>query len=144
MKLPSDKFRIFLLALSFLILAGCATTFSDLVRSKEAGEGMSRVYKVNVDRAWEVAKRVTQWEGIGDIRENRAEGYMLIKSGADWYYKGTLIGVWIEPIDKDQSKVTVITKSRRSTDTIRRLSEIDFHKSFALFVQEAEIGSEIK
>ena len=144
MKWLSDKWGFFLVALSFLIFAGCATTFGDLVRSKEAGEGMSRVYKVDADRAWEVAKRVSQWEGIGDIRENRAEGYMLIKSGADWYYKGTLIGVWIEPIDKDQSKVTVITKSRRSTDTIRRMSEVDFHKSFALFVQGPDIGSEIK
>jgi len=144
MKLPSYKLGVFVVVVSFLILAGCATTFSDLVRAKEAGEGMSRVYRVNADRAWEVAKRVTQWEGIGDIRESRADGFMLIKSGADWYYKGTLIGVWIEPIDQDQSKVTVITKARRSVDTFRRLSEVDFHKSFAAFVQGAEIGSEIK
>ena len=114
------------------------------MRSKEAGEGMSRVYNVNVDRAWEIAKRVSQWEGIGDIEENRAEGYMLIKSGADWYYKGTLIGVWIEPVDKDQCKVTVVTKAKRSADTFRRLGEGDFHKSFALFVQGPDIGSEIK
>jgi len=144
MKLLSDELGVFLAALSFLILAGCATTFGDLVRSKEAGEGMSSVYKVNVDRAWGIAKRVSQWEGIAAIRENRAEGYMLMKSGADWYYKGTLIGVWIEPIDKDQSKVTVITKSRRSVDTFRRLSEVEFHKTFALFAQEPDIGSEIK
>jgi len=144
MKIPSDKLGFFLIVLSFLILAGCANTFSDLVRSKEAGEGMSRIYKVNAQRAWEIAKRVTQWEGIGDIRESQSEGYMLIKSGADWYYKGTLIGVWIEPIDKDQSKVTVVTKAKRSMDTLRRMSEIDFHKSFALFAQGAEIGSEIK
>jgi len=144
MKLSSDKLRVFLVALSFLILAGCATTFGDLVRSKEAGEGMSRVYKVNVDQAWEIAKRVSQWEGIGDIRENRTEGYMLIKSGADWYYKGTLIGVWIEPIDKDQSKVTVVTKARRSVDTMRRLSEVEFHKSFALFAEGPDMGREIK
>ena len=144
MRLPSDKLGFSLVALSILILAGCANTYSDLVRGKETGEGMSRVYRVDRDRAWEVAKRVTQWEGIGEIKENRAEGYMLIKSGADWYYKGTLIGVWIEPVDKDQSKVTVVTKAKRSTDTFRRLSEVDFHKSFALFVQGPDIGSEIK
>src|SRR4030042_743907 len=144
MKLLSDRVGVFLVALTFLILAGCATTFGDLVRSKEAGEGMSSVYKVKVARAWGIAKRVSQWEGIAAIRENRAEGYMLMKSGADWYYKGTLIGVWIEPIDKDQSKVTVITKARRSVDTFRRLSEVEFHKSFALFAQEPDIGSEIK
>jgi hypothetical protein len=144
LKLLLDKVGVYLAAVSLLVLAGCATTFGDLVRSKEAGEGMSRVYKVNADRAYDIAKRVTQWEGIGDIRENREEGYMLIKSGADWYYKGTLIGVWIEPIDKDQSKVTVVTKARRSVDTFRRLSEVDFHKSFALFVHGPDTGGEIK
>ena len=144
MKLSSDKLRVFLVALSFLILAGCATTFGDLVRSKEAGEGMSSVYKINVDRAWGIAKRVSQWEGIAEIIENRAEGYMLMKSGADWYYKGTLIGIWIEPIDKDQSKVTVITKAKRSLDTLRRMSEPDFHKSFALFAEGPDLGREIK
>jgi hypothetical protein len=144
MKLPSGKLGVFLVALSLLILAGCANTFSTLVRSKEEGEGTSRVYKVNVDQAWEIARRVSQWEGIGDISENRSEGYMLIKSGADWFYEGTLIGVWIEPIDKDQSKVTVITKSKRSVDTFRGISETDFHKGFALFVQGPDIGREIK
>jgi hypothetical protein len=144
MNLLSGKSWVLRVALSFLILAGCANTYSELVRSKEAGEGMSRVYKVSADRAWEIAKRVSQWEGIGEIEENRAEGYMLIKSGADWYSKGTLIGVWIEPISKDESKVTVVTKAKRSVDTFRRLSEADFHKSFALFVQGPDIGSEIK
>jgi len=133
-----------LVVLSFLILTGCANTFGDLVRSKVEGEGMSRVYKVNVDQAWEIAKRVLKWEGAGDIKENRSEGYMLMKGGADWFYKGTLIGVWIEPIDQVQSKVTVITKSKRSVDTFRRLSETDFHETFALFVEGPEIRREIK
>jgi len=132
----SDKLGIFLIPLSFLILAGCANTFIDLVRAKANGEGMGRVYKVDRDRAWEVAKRIMQWEGIGEIEENESEGYMLVKSGADWYSKGTLVGVWIEPVEKGQSKVTVVTKAKRSTDTFRRMSEIDFHKSFGAFVQK--------
>lgn len=144
MKLPWGKSGVLVLALSFLILAGCANTFSDLVRSKENGEGMSKVYKVNRERAWEIAKRVMQWEGIEEIKENPSEGYMLVKSGSDWYSKGTLVGVWIEPIEKDQSRVTVVTKAKRSTDTFRRLSEVDFHKSFALFAEGPELGSEIK
>jgi hypothetical protein len=143
-KLLSGKLRVVPVALSFLILTGCANTFSDLVRSKEEGKGTSRVYKVNVDQAWEIAKRVSQWEGIGEIKESRSEGYMLIKSGADWFHKGTLIGVWIEPVDKDRSKVTVITKSKRSADTFLGISETDFHKSFALFVKGPELGNEIK
>ena len=139
MKLLSGKLGVVLVALSLLILAGCANTFSELVRSKEEGKGKSRVYKVNVDRAWEIAKSVFQWEGTGDIRENRSEGYMVIKSGSTWFYKVNLMGVWIEPIDKVQSRVTVITKSKTSVDTFLGLSETDFHEMFALFAQGPEI-----
>jgi len=138
-KLLSGKLGVVLVALSLLILTGCANTFSELVRSKEEGKGKSRVYKVNVDRAWEIAKSVFQWEGTGDIRENRSEGYMVIKSGSTWFYKVNLMGVWIEPIDKVQSKVTVIAKSRTSLDTFLGLSETDFHEMFALFAQGPEI-----
>jgi len=138
-KLLSGKLGVVLVALSLLILAGCANTFSELVRSKEEGKGKSRVYKVNVDRAWEIAKSVFQWEGTGDIRENRSEGYMVIKSGSTWFYKVNLMGVWIEPIDKVQSRVTVITKSKTSVDTFLGLSETDFHEMFALFAQGPEI-----
>ena len=130
---------VVLVALLLLILVGCANTFSDLVRSKEEGKGTSRVYKVNVHQAWEIAKRVLQWEGTGEIKENRSEGYMVINSGSTLFYKITVIGVWIEPIDKIQSKVTVITKSKTSVDTILELSEKGFHESFALFAQGPEI-----
>ena len=135
MKSLLGRLGVVLVALWFLILTGCANTFSDLVRSKEEGKGTSRVYKANVDQAWEIAKRVLQWETTGEIKENRSEGYMVIKSGSTLLYDITLIGVWIEPIDKVQSKVTVITKSKTSIDTILGLSETDFHKSFALFVE---------
>jgi hypothetical protein len=138
-KLLSGKLGVVLVALSLLILTGCTNTFSELVRSKEEGKGKSRVYKVNVDRAWEIAKSIFQWEGTGDIRENRSEGYMVIKSGSTWFYEITLIGVWIEPIDKVQSKVTVIAKSKTSVDTFLGLSETDFHEMFALFAQGPEI-----
>ncbi len=139
MKSLSGKLGVVLIALSFLILTGCANTLSELVKSKEEGKGTSRVYKVNVDRAWEIAKTVLKWEGMDDISENRSEGYMVIKSGETLFYKVNLMGVWIEPIDKVQSKVTVVTKSKTSVDTFLGLSETGFHEHFALFAQGAEI-----
>ena len=139
MKSLLGRVGVVLVALSFLILTGCATTFSDLVRAKEEGKGKSRVYKVNVDQAWEIAKRILQWQGTDDIKVNRPEGYMLMESGSTWFYKITLIGVWIEPMDKAQTKVTIITESKTSVDTFLGLSETDFHESFALLAQEAEI-----
>jgi len=139
MKSFSGRLGIFLVALSFVVLTGCANTLGDLVRSKQEGKGTSKIYKVNVDQAWEIAKRILEWEGTGDIKENRSEGYMVIRSGSTLFYKITMIGVWIEPIDKVQSKVTVIAKSKTSVDTMLGLSEADFHQSFALFARESEM-----
>ena len=130
MKPSSMKLDIVLVTLSFLILTGCTTTFSNLVRSKEEGKGTSRVYRVNVDRAWEIAEKILQWEGTGEIKENRSEGDMVTQSGS------TLMGVWIEPIDKVQTKVTIITKS--TARTIIGLSETEFHEHFALFANGPE------
>ena len=126
----SMKLEIVLVVLSLLILTGCATTFSDLVRSKEEGKGTSRVYRVSVDQAWEIAEKILQWEGPGEIEENRPEGSMVTKSGS------TLMGVWIEPIDKVQSKVTILTKSTRRT--LIGLRETEFHERFALFANGPE------
>src|SRR5512135_3053757 len=123
----SDRLWVFLVVLSFLILGGCATGFSELVRSKEEGKGTSKVYNVNVDQAWEIAKKVLQWEGTGGIEEHRSEGYMVMRSGETLFYKVNLMGVWIEPVDKARSKVTVLTKSKTSVDTILGLSETGFH-----------------
>jgi hypothetical protein len=130
--------RILVLLLLVVCLTRCATTISDLVRSKEMGEGTSRIYQVSVEQAWEVTKKVLEWEGIGAIEDHRSEGYVLITSGTTWFYRATLVGIWVEPLNNVQSKVTVITKSKRSTDTFVGLGETDFHEHFALFAKGVE------
>jgi hypothetical protein len=127
--------QILVLLLFVVCLTRCATTLSDVVKSKEMGEGTSRIYQVSVAQAWEVTKKVLDWEGIGAIEDHRSEGYVLITSGTTWFFRGTLIGIWVEPLNNVQSKVTVITKSKRSMDTFVGLSETDFHEHFALFAK---------
>jgi hypothetical protein len=119
-------------------LIGCATTMSDLVMLKEKGEGTSRVYPVNVPQAWEITKKVLDWEGIGAYQDHRAEGYVLITIGTTWFYRRNLMGIWVEPLGNVQSKVTVIIKSKRSVDTFVGPTERDFHENFALFAKGVE------
>jgi hypothetical protein len=130
--------QILVLLLLVVCLTRCATTMSDLVRSKEMGEGTSRIYQVSVDQAWEITKKVLDWEGIGALEDHRSEGYVLITSGTVWFFRATLIGIWVEPLNNVQSKVTVITKSKRSMDTFVGLSETDFHEHFSLFAKGVE------
>jgi hypothetical protein len=132
MKFLSGKLGVVLVGLWLFIMTGCATPFSDLVKAKQEGKGKSIVYRVSVDQAWEIARRVLEWKGVDDINENRAEGYIVAKSGKTLFYTVTVVGIWIEPVDKGRTKVTAITKSSSTVDTILDLSENEFHDSFAL------------
>ncbi len=44
----------------FALLGGCAT-MGDVVKAKD--EGTSKVYSVNSEQAWMIAKVVFRWEG---------------------------------------------------------------------------------
>ena len=110
------------------IASGCATT-NDIVRVKESGsEGTSKVYSVSVDQAWEIAKTVFRWEGVDAIEEHKAEGYMLTSSGPNLISWGAVMGAWIERVDDSDTKVTVVTKRRLSTNVATTLMESTFHK----------------
>jgi hypothetical protein len=132
MKFFSVKLGVGFAGLSLLIIASCGTQFSDLIKSKQEGKGKSIVYRVSVDQAWEIARRVLEWKGVHDITENRSEGYIVAKSGKTLFYTVTVVGIWIEPVDKGRTKVTAIAKSNTSVDTFLDLSENEFHNTFAL------------
>ena len=79
---------------------------SDVVQSKERGRGTSKVYPVNADQTWEIAKTVFRWERTDAVEEHRSEGYMLASSGESLISWGTLTGVWVEPVNSDSTRVT--------------------------------------
>jgi len=128
-------FGLFLLVSHWV--AGCAT-MSDVVRSK--GEGTVNVYPVNEEQAWDIARTVFRWEGTDAIEEHRKEGYMLTSSGMNLISYGTVMGAWVEPVDKDSTKVTVVTKRRIATNLATTLTEATFHKRFAQAVDIIKAG----
>jgi hypothetical protein len=114
-----------------VFLTGCATT-GDVVRSKERGGGMSKVYPVNAGQAWEIAKTVFYWEGTGAVEEHRSEGYMLTSSGESLISWGAVMGVWIEPVNDDRTRVTVVLKRKNPAEVLIPLTEASFHEDFEL------------
>ena len=136
-----EKLRkeVFGLLVILVLLTGCAT-MGDVVRSKEEGKGTSEVYPVNVDQAWQIAKVVFRWEGSDAIEEHRSEGYMLTSSGVNLITAGAVMGAWKEPVDKDRTKVTVVTKRRIATNIATTLTERTFHKRFAQAVDIVKSG----
>jgi PBP1b-binding outer membrane lipoprotein LpoB len=124
---------LFLLAL----LGGCAT-MADVVKAKD--EGTSKVYPVTSDQAWMIAKTVFRWEGSDAIEEHKDEGYMLTSSGMNLVSYGAVMGAWIEPVDRNNTKVTVVTKRRIATNLATTLTESTFHKRFAQAVEIVKTG----
>ena len=127
--------------LSYVALfTGCAT-MNDVVQVKEAGtEGTTKVYPVNADRAWEISKTVFRWEGSDAIEEHRDQGYMLTSSGMNLVSWGAVMGAWIEPVDKKNTKVTVVTKRRVTMNIATTLTESTYHRRFAQAVEIVRKG----
>ena len=105
---------------------------NDVVRAKAEGKGTSRVYPMNVERAWEIAKTVFRYEGTEVVEEHRSEGYMVARVGESTISSGAIVGVWIEPVDNDNTRVTVVIKRRDPTELAVSITETDFHENFVL------------
>lgn len=121
-------FKVILLILC-LFISGCST-MSDVMIARENGESISEVYKINEEIAWEVAKKVVRQEGFGPIEELRKEHYFLTSSVWSVFEYGNLLGIWIEPISKAETRISVVSKRRVATNIITNLSEEGFHEEF--------------
>jgi hypothetical protein len=126
---------------SLLVLiwvTGCSlVTTNDVEKAK--AEGTSKVYPVTADQAWDIAKAVFELEGE-KATEYKSKGYMLASIIWSSGKYGTLMGAWIEPIDKDNTRVTVVTKRRFWTQGWTVLTETTFHKRFAQAVDIIKTG----
>ncbi len=132
---------LLVVSLSFVTLLGGCSTMNDVVRVKEAGtEGTAETYAVTADQAWEISKAVFRWEGSDAIEEHKDKGYMLTSSGMNMVSWGAVMGAWIEPIDKDNTKVTVVTKRRLTMNAFTTLTEGTYHRTFAKAVEIIKSG----
>lgn len=113
-----------------LWVTGCQT-LNDVIREKERGGGTTKVYAVDRDQAWKIAKTVFRWEGADAIEEHRDERYMVTSSSLNLITAGAVMGAWIEPAGQGQTRVTVVTKRRVATNIATGLTETTFHKRFA-------------
>jgi hypothetical protein len=141
MKTNGFRMLVVITLLSFIALIDGCATMNDVVRVKEAGtEGTTKVYPVNADQAWEISKTVFRWEGSDAIEEHRDQGYMLTSSGMNLVSWGAVMGAWIEPIDTDNTKVTVVTKRRVTINIATTLMESTYHRRFAQAVEIVKEG----
>ena len=130
------KLTVFSLLVVFAGVTGCAST-AGVVTAKE--DGSSQVYQVNSSQAWEITKTVFRWHDSDAIEEHQREGYILATNGKKWVPWASMMVAWVDRVDRNKTKVTVVTK-RRIGDVGTGSSEAMFHKHFAEALKIVKAG----
>ena len=126
--------------LTAAIISSCAT-MTDVLKNKE--EGTSAIYSIDKDRAWDIAKTVLRWEDCETIEENKLSNYMLTTVGQNFVSEGSLVGVWVEPVNDQETKITVVTKRKVQTNLATGLTESTFQASFSKAVEMVKEGKSL-
>lgn len=120
--------------LPLLSLLGCATVQDAL---DEKSYGIAKVYPVPEEQAWTIARRVFRWEGADAIEDERPYHVMITSTGGD---TGTVMACWIEPVDVEQTRVTIVTKRRYQLSLFTSLTEGTFQQRFQQAVEMLKSG----
>ncbi|MFQ5899599.1 MAG: hypothetical protein ACE5JN_15325 [Candidatus Methylomirabilia bacterium] len=126
--MKNPRMGVLALLVALLWVTGCATT-AKLVTAKD--DGMSQLYRVSRTGAWKIAKTVLHWEGSDGLEEHRAKGLLVARNGNKWVPWGTLKAVWVERVDRQHTRVTVVSKRHSGINLGTISSEAKFHKRFA-------------
>ncbi|MBM2840169.1 MAG: hypothetical protein HW412_697 [Bacteroidetes bacterium] len=131
------KKRTSIFVACFAIVAGCAN-ISDALKAKD--EGSVNVYPVDFEQAWKIARTVLRWEDAETIEEHKDENYMVTTVGQNFISAGAVVAVWVEPVDKTQTKITIVTKRKMQTNIATGLTESTFHRRYGQAVQIVKDG----
>ena len=130
-------FLLIVILISSIYLIGCAS-MSDVIASKD--EGTVGVYPVTKDQAWDISIAILRWSGTDAIEMHKKQGYMLTSKGQNFISMGSMIGVWVEPIDENNTKVTVVTKRKMATNIATGFTEDSFQRKFVQTVKIIKSG----
>ncbi len=145
----ADFAIVFVLSLLF-----CANAWSlsqrDVVNARQSGDdGVARVYHVNEQQAWEIAAAVLHWQHSNRIEDRHDLNCMLTSIGASTCACRMEVGVWIEPVNEGDSKVTIITRGKSSNniftniETFPDMVKPDFHTRFQQAVDMIKSGKQL-
>ena len=141
------KKLVFAILAVLLMTGGCASLpeLSDqVVQAKLSGkQGVTKVYPVSVNQAWEIAEAVFRWEKCDAVKENRQENYMITSTGMKMVAFGSVMGVWLEPIDESTTKVTVVTRRRVEKDFFTKLDAPTFFERFGKGIEIVKEGKKL-
>ncbi len=146
MRCDDKKFDLDIILFNFSCkwLRDLNDVYKEVITAREEGNiGIAKVYQISTAQAWDITEAVFRWEKTDEVEEHRDENYVLTSTGMKMVAFGSVMGVWIEPIDPNNTKVTVITKRRAQRDRFTRLTESTFHERFAKGVQIIQKGEQL-
>jgi len=138
-----------LFMLSFCESALCFSPIDVLIAKSNEEDSISKVYPVTRYQAWVIALNVLQRKEANSYEAHYEENYLLAGIGPEDCPCRTEIGVWVERINKNQSKVTIVTKGRAYKNDFTNLRTFpnpigtDFHKEFEKGVQIISHGGKL-
>lgn len=140
--------KLLLAMLAALMVAnGCASTQElshvAIQEGKSAKQGVTRVYPVSANQAWEITRAVFRWEKTDEVLENRKENYVITSSGMKMAVFGSVIVVWIEPVDGDSTRVTAVSKNRDDRFVLTGLTPDHFQDRFNQGVDILQRGGKL-
>jgi hypothetical protein len=109
---------------------------------KSTLEGTARVYPVDESQAWKIAKAVFRWEGAEAIQEDKDKKTISAKMALNMESQSAQVGVWVEPVDSNNTKITVVVIPGPYGTSFRSssLSAETYHKRFAQAVAIVKEG----
>jgi predicted small secreted protein len=128
---------VLVVVMGSMLFASCAT-MNGLKDSK--ADGVAVTYPVDKDRAWDIAKKVLDWQGAGELEEHREQNYILTSTSMNLISYGSVVGVWFDPIGKESTKVTVLTRRRVAINLAPGMRESRFHDYYGYAVKEVKAG----
>ena len=123
--------------LLLLLTLGACTTTNDFVRS--GSEGTGRVYPVTEKQAWDIAKTVFLWGGADTLKESRKRDYVVATIGTGFFSYDAAMCAWIDPMDSEDTMVTVATKHKDLTKATT-FTESTFYWRFSQAVDIVRAG----
>jgi len=130
-----------------LMTNGCASRqelCNNMIQERNAGkQGVTKVYPIPAEQAWEITEAVFRWEQTDEVEKHVKENYVITSTGMKMLAFGSVLGVWIEPADSENTKVTVMMKRRVADDIFTSLNESTFFERFEQGMKILKAGKKL-
>lgn len=98
-------------------------------------DGISRIYPVTAEGAYDIALHALRWQGAESIEEHRGDLHLVAELPDENGSRRVRAGVWVHSEGLAASKVTIEAKSARSSGSTVSPMERLFHEDFGKGVE---------